>query len=94
MMMRPGGSWDTATSSVSPDEARRIADRWLQQQRTGLSADDPEAFPGYYTLHTRRGDKIVGMLSVNAQSGAVWYHTWHGQFLRMQEPPSTSKQTP
>jgi hypothetical protein len=90
MMMRPGGWPGTSTPSVSPDQARRIADRWLQQQRTGLRAEDPESFPGYYTLHTLRADKIAGMLSVNAQSGAVWYHTWHGQFIRMQEPPDTS----
>jgi hypothetical protein len=38
-------------------------------------ADEPEAFPGYYTLHTMRSDRIVGMLSVHATTGAVWYHT-------------------
>lgn len=93
MLMRPGGPPGGATPSVSPDQARRIADRWLEQRGTGLRAGDPEAFPGYYTLHTRRADKIAGMLSVNAQSGTVWYHTRHSQFLRMQEPPSTANQT-
>ncbi|NYH91075.1 hypothetical protein [Actinopolymorpha rutila] len=100
MMMRPGGmpgdmppgppGTGSTTASVSPSQARRLADLWLQQHQTGLRAGDPEAFPGYYTLHTQRGDRIVGMLSVNAQSGAVWYHTWHGQFLRTQEPARTS----
>lgn len=87
-MMR-GGSPGTSPPSISPDQARRIADRWLQQHSTGLRAGDPEVFPGYYTLHTLRGDEIVGMLSVHAQSGAVWYHTWHGRFVRMEEAPST-----
>jgi hypothetical protein len=27
--------------------------------------------------------KIVGMMSVNALNGAVWYHTWHGTFVAM-----------
>ena len=95
MMMHPGRWPGTARAApaISPDEARRIADRWLQQQGTGLQAGEAEAFPGYYTLHTLQGDRIVGMLSVNAQSGAVWYHSWHGQFLRMQEPPGTPNQT-
>jgi hypothetical protein len=25
------------------------------------------------------------MLSVHATTGAVWYHTWHGRFIAMQE---------
>jgi hypothetical protein len=25
------------------------------------------------------------MLSVNGYTGAVWYHTWHGPFVAMEE---------
>ena len=39
----------------------------------------------YYTLHSERDGKVVGMLSVNASTGAVWYHWWHGPSLRMAE---------
>lgn len=77
----PGGA------AVSPDQSVRIADRWLSDHRTGLRAAEPERFPGYYTLHTLRGAKIVGMLSVNPTTGRVWYHTWHGRFIQMQERP-------
>ena len=38
-------------------------------------------YPGYYTLDSASGGKTVGMLSVNATTGAVWYHTWHGEFV-------------
>ena len=38
------------------------------------------AFPGYYTFdYGRKG--IEGMLSVNAYTGEVWVHDWHGLFL-------------
>ncbi|WP_312864397.1 hypothetical protein [Saccharopolyspora phatthalungensis] len=77
----------TGATLVGPAEATRIADQWLQQSGTGLHAAEPTAFPGYYTLHSLRDDKIVGMLSVNAATGDVWYHTWHGQFIQMQETP-------
>jgi hypothetical protein len=70
---------------VSPAEAVTAAQRWLDEQRPGLTAGEAEQFPGYYTLHTLRGGKIVGMMSVNASTGAVWYHTWHGQFIAMSE---------
>jgi hypothetical protein len=71
--------------AAGADQARRWADVWLADNRRGEHADDPEAFPGYYTLHTLRGDRIVGMLSVHATTGAVWYHTWHGHFLAIGE---------
>lgn len=71
-------------AAIGPERAQQIADQWLQRNQPGLHAADATAFPGYDTL---RGDQIVGMLSVNAQNRAVWYHTWHGQFIRMQEQP-------
>jgi hypothetical protein len=72
-------------ATVDRQEARRIADAWLGDNRPGEHAGEAEAFPGYYTLHTLRGDRVVGMLSVHAISGAVWYHDWHGEFVDMQE---------
>ncbi len=38
------------------------------------------AFPGYYTFDFGR-KAIEGMLSVNAYTGEVWVHGWHGLFL-------------
>jgi hypothetical protein len=69
---------------VDPEEARRIAQQWAGS-RDGVSVAQPEAFPGYYTLHTLRDERIDGMLSVNSQTGAVWYHGWHGEFQDMSE---------
>ncbi|MER5390243.1 hypothetical protein [Saccharopolyspora sp. NPDC002686] len=74
--------------TVTAEQAEQIADQWLAQNNTGLHATDPTAFPGYYTLHALRGDQIAGMLSVNARTGAVWYHSWHGQFIAMQDAPA------
>ncbi len=94
--MMPAGGWPGA-APLSSEQARRVADRWLRHQRFGLRAGDAEAFPGYYTLHTLRGGQVVGMLSVHARTGQVWYHTWHGRFLRMQDrrqPPGVPRPTP
>lgn len=73
------------STGIAPDEARRIADRWLRGNATGLRAGEAEAFPGYYTMHSLRGERVVGMLSVHAGTGEVWNHTWHGRFIRMRE---------
>ncbi|MDP3972897.1 MAG: hypothetical protein Q8P61_08325 [Candidatus Nanopelagicales bacterium] len=78
-----GGSSGPAV--VSPDRAIELANDWLSTNRPGDTADDVVSFPGYYTMHTVRDGKIDGMLSVNATTGAVWYHTWHGRFLGEEE---------
>jgi hypothetical protein len=91
----PAMMWNTAygmhparagAASIGGEQAQAKADRWLQANRSGERAGGADAFPGYYTLHTLRGDQVVGMLSVNATTGAIWYHTWHGRFIAMNDP--------
>ncbi|TVZ91771.1 hypothetical protein FB157_110201 [Streptomyces sp. BK340] len=88
--MMPARPQNDGAPAIGPDRAVRIADQWLREHRPGLHAAEPEAFPGYYTLHTLRDGHITGMLSVNSRTGAVWYHTWHGRFLQMREQPDNT----
>lgn len=74
---------DAAPATISAAQAVKDAQAWLDAQHTGLTAGEVTAFPGYDTLHTLRDGKIVGMMSINASTGAAWYHTWHGTFLGM-----------
>lgn len=70
---------------VSPDESIKIANDFLKSNSSSETAAEPHEFYGYYTLHTLRDGKIVGMLSVNNLSGQVWYHSWHGSYVGMQK---------
>jgi len=36
--------------------------------------------PGYYTFDFGRNE-TESMLSVNAYSGQIWVHTWHGSYI-------------
>ncbi len=72
-------------ADVSPATARRLAQRWLDGQSSNLTTGAPDAFPGYYTLHILSDGEVTGMLSVNAATGAVWSHWWHGRFVSMLE---------
>jgi hypothetical protein len=73
-----GGSGKVTTLA----QAVEVANSWLAQYRGAKRAEsDGRAFPGYYTLDTTRNGKTAGMLSVNATTGAVWYHGWHGAFV-------------
>jgi len=51
-----------------------------------LTADE---FYGYYTMDVKKNGMVLGMLSVNAFSGQVWYHSWHGGYIGMQEGTGT-----
>jgi len=87
-----GGSWNgwygSAGGKVTTTaEAVALANRWLAEASPGerVAADAGGSamgkFPGYYTFDTTVNGKTHGMLSVNASTGAVWYHGWHGTFL-------------
>jgi hypothetical protein len=69
--------------TVSAAHATRIARSWLAHHRPGATMDMIHQFPGYYTEHFKRHGTIAGMFSINGYSGRVWYHTWHGKFIRM-----------
>lgn len=80
---RPAGG-DGISMAVSAEDARAAAQAYLDATYPGLTADEEaEAFYGYYTLHILEDGQVVGMLSVNGTSGAVWLHYWHGDFVDM-----------
>ena len=71
--------------SVRPKRAQVIAASYLKRVSPGTQAGEAKKFYGYYTLHTKKHGEITGMLSVNGYSGEVWYHSWHGPFIAMEE---------
>jgi hypothetical protein len=72
-----------ASKSISAEDAIIIANRYLEQNSADTIAEDPITFPGYYTLHIEHDGEISSMLSVNAYSGQVFIHHWHGNFIEM-----------
>jgi hypothetical protein len=70
-------------TSVTPETALTLAQEWLNQYLPGASAENADAFSGYYTIDVLKDGQVYGMLSVNGYTGEVWYHTWHGNFVEM-----------
>ena len=60
--------------------AQKVADTFVAGYLPGGKVLEGLAFPGYYTFDYGR-KAIEGMLSVNAYTGEVWVHGWHGLFL-------------
>lgn len=75
----------TASMPIDAQEASDYAQGWLDTNILGASVEEPKVFYGYYTMDVSKNGRIFGMLSVNGYSGEVWYHSWHGEFLRMIE---------
>jgi hypothetical protein len=66
----------SAALTVSPQQAVKDAQDWLDKHLTGDRADSaPYAFYGYYTVEVLEGSKVVGLLSVNGSNGEVFYLT-------------------
>ena len=72
-------------STLSGAEAKVRANAWLAQNRSGEATADATPLPGYYTIDVTKNGSKVGMLSVSAKTGAVWFHTWHATFLADQD---------
>ncbi len=91
MMMGSGPSSNNSDiriedMTVTSEEAVAAAQAYLDQYQQGNQADEhADIFYGYYTLHVLNGGEVVGMLSVNGDSGQVFYHDWHGELIEMSE---------
>jgi len=81
-MMRAGGG---GAELVDSTRAGAIATAWLAATMAGTTIGSIDAYPGYFTIDLQRNGTLSGMMSVNSVGGAVWYHTWHGAFIAMQD---------
>lgn len=85
-MMGNGVNTANGEITVTAAEAPALAQTYLDNALPGTTADEhADTFPGYYTLHIERDGAVIGMLSVNAYTGDVFLHHWHGDFLEMED---------
>ncbi len=84
-----GGFWFNAPSAPMPITMAQAHDYAAQFLKTYLPnttvEDQGDTFYGYYNFDVLQDGRTYGMLSVNGYSGAVWYHTWHGDFIGKKE---------
>ena len=83
----PAMMWTSGSTApgIPGDRATGVANQWLQANAPGETVGSTDSFPGHFTMDTISGGNTVGMLSVNATTGAVWYHTWHGTFIAKED---------
>src|SRR4030043_1901838 len=73
--------------TIDEEKAIELANSYLVKiSQNEFAGDEGQKFYGYFTIDTVNSDgAVVGMLSVNGFSWQVWYHSWHGTFIRMEE---------
>ena len=72
----------SSTVTVSESQAQQIAQAYLNANFQNAKTEMATQFYGYYTFDFTVNGKIAGMLSVNGNTGQVWYHSWHGDFIQ------------
>ena len=72
------GAAQPLTEPLTTEAAVAKAQTWLTEQALNATATGAIAFPGYVTVKIERGGEVVGLLSVQTSTGAVWQHVWHG----------------
>lgn len=86
MMGMMGGFFNNYDNedAMPVEEALDVANTYLSEFEDDLVAEEGgHAFYGYYTFHVNKGDDPRGMMSVNAYTGDVWYHDWHGNLIEI-----------
>ena len=69
-----------SASRYTQTAAQKLADSFVAGYLPGGKVLEGLPFPGYYTFDYGR-KATEGMLSVNAFTGEVWVHGWHGVYL-------------
>lgn len=85
MMGSPTRTAGSGQMSVSEQDAKSVAETYLLRNFPGAHVEGGTRFYGYYTFDFEEDGKIIGMLSVNGYTGDVWYHSWHGAFIKETE---------
>jgi hypothetical protein len=67
---------------LTKEQAMISAQQFLDSRLPGTKAEDSGVFYGYYHFDAKKNSQMYGMLDVNGYSGQIWYHTWHGNFIR------------
>lgn len=75
----------TTNMPISLENAEEIAQQWLDRNIQDSTIEETKTFYGYYTMDLEENGEIFGMMSVNGYDGDVWYHSWHGYFISMEE---------
>jgi len=87
-MMGSGGmmTWlrgtPTTNMAISMQQAKTIAQQYLDANLTGTTVGQITTYYGYYTMQVLKDGKPVGMMGIYGTTGQVTYYTWMGTYMQ------------
>jgi len=83
-LVPPGPRTDNIPNllSISSQQAEVIAREYLQQYRINARlSSNVDVFYGYYVMEYMKWGKVLGMISINGNTGEAFRHDWHQTFI-------------
>lgn len=87
-MMGGGGmiTWlrgtPTTNMAITIQQAKTIAQQYLDANLTGTTVGQATTYYGYYTMQILKDGKPAGMMGVYGTTGQVTYYTWMGTYMQ------------
>lgn len=79
--LRDSGPAKNDTRRLNEKQAERFAQAFLKAAGGGYKVSSGEHFYGYRSFTFTKDGKIAGILSVNDRTGQVWWDSWLGAFM-------------
>jgi hypothetical protein len=78
--------WNSRTNSQKIDREQALENAKDFSRDNGLNVKEGGyQFSGYYSFYVENNNQPLGFVSVNAYSGEVWAHNWHGNLIEIIE---------
>lgn len=72
----------TTNMATSMEQAKTLAQKYLDANYTGTTVGLVTTYYGYYTMQVMRDGNIVGMMSVYGNTGQVMYYSQMGTYMQ------------
>ncbi len=72
----------TTNMAFNMEQAKTLAQQYLDANDTGTTVGQVTTYYGYYTMQVLKDGNVVGMMGVYGTSGQVMYYSWMGTFMR------------
>ena len=71
----------TTNMAISMEQAKTIAQQYLDANYTGTTVGQVTTYYGYYAIQILKDGNPVGMMGVYGSTGQVMNYTWMGTFM-------------
>ena len=72
----------TTNMATSIEQAKILAQQYLDANNTGTTVGQVTTYYGYYTMQVLKDGNVVGMMGIYGNTGQIMNYTWMGTFIQ------------